>query len=344
MSKPTFTYIRPQHGSDVPPPDPRYVDVHILDMNHSWQNAGHDSMVGLVRRLAADFAPSLAAANASVRLISYDVRQQFLIPADPPAGEPSLYLSTGGPGDLDPKLNRKDDVDNGEIEESDAWEEPLFAFFEAAERNDRAMLYAVCHSYGLLCRWSGAAKPVHRRETKGSMSIGIVDNILTPQALKHPWFSRLAQHLPDGKHVPVVDSRHYDLIPERKAFPRGITPIGYECLERGGPAGEAVTMIEFARKANGTPRMFGANHHPEIPDATELTALLRRKLDDGAVSQEWYDSRARLLTQLTADDHSEPARLLGAGYTFTFLVRDGLKELIEARKAQRHGRSVSQAL
>jgi hypothetical protein len=340
LSAPFFVYLRPESESEIPSPSREYVDVAILDMNHAHHNAGHDAIVGLLRKLAADVAPSLEATGTAVRVISYDVRRRFLIPRA--ASGPALYVGTGGPGQLDPRLNVRDAVDEGVILESSDWEAPLFAFFDAVEGDDEAMLYAVCHSFGLLCRWSAVADPVARGAEKGGPSIGIVENVLTEQAVAHPWFARLASHLPDGRHLPVVDSRHYDLIPRRGRFPRGITPIAYE-TQPGGAAGEAVTMIEFARKANGVPRMFASNHHPEIPDATELAALLERKLSSGEVTEEWYSGRAALVARLQRDDHSEPARLLSAGYSFTFLVRDALKELIEDRR-QRRGRTISGAL
>lgn len=339
MSAP-FECVRPRTAAEIPGPSPEFVDVAVLDMNHAHHNAGHDSMVGLVRRLSADLAPSLESVGAKVRLTSYDVRRLSLLP--PLDDGPSLILGTGGPGHLDPRLNRRNAVDEGEILESPEWESPLFEFFDAVDRHDTAMFYAVCHSFGLLCRWSGIAHPIARGEDKGGPSIGIVDNVLTAQALEHPWFGRLASHLPDGKHLPVVDSRHYDLIPARNRFPRGIVPIAFETQANGDP-GEALTMVEFARKPNGTPRIFAVNHHPEIPNAAELAELLGRKLSEGEVSQGWYASRAALVDRLQRDDHSEPARLLAAGYSFAFLVRDGLKDLIEDRR-QRRGRTVSSAL
>ena len=338
---PTFSFVRPATQAEIPKPDPAIVDVMLLDMNHAWHNAGHDSIVGLVRRLAADLAPSLRAANLSVRLISTCVRSAHIVPE--PVDGPALYIGTGGPGHVDPRQNVRDDLDNGVITEDPSWEERLFSLFDAIEENDDAMLYAVCHSFGLLCHWSGIANATRRSADKGGPSIGIVDNVLTPQALEHPWFLRLAERLPDGRHFPVVDSRHYDMIPRRAKFPRGITPIAYETLERGGAAGEALTMAEFARKRDGVPRIMGVNHHPEIPDAAELSTLLRHKLDEGEVSQDWYESRAALIDRLQADDHSEPARLLAAGYSFTFLVRDGLRDLIDARRAS-GGSRISTAL
>jgi hypothetical protein len=341
LNAPSFTVVRPNSQAEVPAPDQAFIDVHVLDMNHAYHNAGHDSIVALVRRLATDFEPALKGTGASVRLISHCVRHGQLLPV--PAEGPALYLGTGGPGHVDPRKNRRDDLESGQIRESHVWEDPLFALFDAIEENDDAMLYGVCHTFGLLCRWSGVAEPVLRGPEKGGPSIGVVENVLTPQALEHPWFARLATHLPDGRHLPVVDSRHYDLIPRRKRFPRGTTPIAYETSQRGGPPGEALTMCEFARKRNGVPRIFGANHHPEIPDASDLSTLLERKLRTGEVTREWYESRVALLEQLQADDHSEPARLLSAGYSFTFLVRDGLRDLIEARNAGR-GSAVSTAL
>ncbi|MBV8373977.1 MAG: hypothetical protein JO302_00570, partial [Candidatus Eremiobacteraeota bacterium] len=166
-------------------------------MNHAWHNAGHDSIVTLVEGLASDLAPDLSRAGVALRLISFDVRNRMVLPAAPQGT--ALFIGTGGPGHLNPRFNRRDAVDEGEIHESGDWEEPLFALFDAIDENDRAMLYGVCHSFGLLCRWSGAANPVLRAAEKGGPSIGIVENVLTPQALEHPWFARLASHLPDGR-------------------------------------------------------------------------------------------------------------------------------------------------
>ncbi len=333
-------YVRPRSPSEIPSPGDRFIDVVLLDMNHAWPNAGHDSIVAMVSTLANDLAPRLETNALTLRVISLNVRELFILPQAPQ--QAALFIGTGGPGHLDPRLNCRDAVDEGEIAECADWEEPLFALFDAIDANERAMLYGLCHSFGLLCRWSGAADPVPRGPDKGGASIGITQNVLTPQALEHPWFARLARHLPNGRHFPVVDSRHYDLIPRRSSFRRDITPIAYETLGDGSP-GPALTMCEFARKTNGVPRIFAANHHPEIPNASEIAALLERKLELGEVSREWFESRAELVAALTRDDHSEPARLLAAGYAFTFLVRDGIKELIEERGRGR-GRTVSSAL
>jgi hypothetical protein len=336
--KPRFVYARPASQADIPKSDPAFVDVHLLDMNHAWHNAGHDSIVGLVRRLATDLDASLASADLTVRLISYDVRRSFILPEVP--NGLALYVGTGGPGHLDPRRNRRDDVDAGEIMESEQWEAPLFEFYDAVARDGRAMFYGVCHTFGLLCRWSGVARPALRTAEKGGPSIGIVENVLSQEALAHPWFSRLAAHLPDGRRMPIIDSRHYDLIPTGASFPRGITPIAYEA----DAVSPAVTMVEFARKPNGVPRIFAVNHHPEIPDALELAELLERKLAQREVTRDWYESRAALVDELLRRNHSEPARLLAAGYSFGFLLRDGLREAAEAASKARRGSTISKTL
>lgn len=335
-----FTFVRPESRGEIPKPDARFVDVHVLDMNHSWHNAGHDSIVWMVRRLAAQEDARLARAGRTVRLISYDVRRRMLLPGAPSGV--ALYAGTGGPGHLDPRRNHRDDVDAGEIAESAEWEAPLFAFYDAVRGDDRAMFYGVCHTFGLLCRWSGIARPALRSPEKGGPSIGIVENVLTPQAMQHPWFSQLAARLPDGRRLPIVDSRHYDLIPTEWPLPAGVVPIAYESPDAGD--GAALTMVEFARKPNGVPRMFAANHHPEIPAAPELAALLERKLATGEVSREWYESRAELVEKLQERGERESLRLLAAGYSFGFLLREGLREAIDAVPGARDGSAVSNAL
>ncbi len=344
MRREPFAFVRPSTVAEIPQPDGAFADVHVLDMNHAWHNAGHDSIVGLVRRLAADAEADLAETGLTVRVISYDVRRRFLLP--PPPDGLAIYVGTGGPGHLDPRMNHRDDVDAGEIAESPAWEAPLFEFYDAVERDDRAMLYGVCHTFGLLCRWSGIAEPALRSAEKGGPSIGIVENVLSTQAQTHPWFSQLAASLPDGRHLPIVDSRHYDLIPQGPSFPDGITPIAYESAGRDEPAGPALTMCEFARKPNGMPRIFASNHHPEIPDAAELATLLETKLAAGEVTRDWYESRATLVEQLRLENRIEAGRLLAAGYSFGFLLREGLRDAIDAARNEktRRGPTISTAL
>jgi len=151
-----FEYVRIDDGS-VPPADRTRIDVALLDMNHSWPNVGHDSLVHAILAAAAELRDEIVAAGIKVRVISYDVRRRLQIPSSP-NGRFQLYVGTGGPGHLDPRMNNGRNAESQGIDESIEWEAPLFRLFDAILGNERAALLAVCHSFGLMCRWSGAAR------------------------------------------------------------------------------------------------------------------------------------------------------------------------------------------
>ena len=76
-------------------------------------------------------------------------------------------------------------------------------------------------------------------------------NALSDAAVAHPWFSRFAHQLPDGRHFRVVDNRLFDLIAEH----HDASMIAFE--EEGS---DGLTMLELARDSDEMPRIFGANH------------------------------------------------------------------------------------
>lgn len=293
----TFRYGRIERPDDVPPADARAIDVAILDMNHGWPNLGHDSLVHAVRDAACDLAEAILGSGLYLRALSYDVRRSGVLP-DPPGPRFSVYVGTGGPGHIDPRKN--DGFSNGSqgIREDPFWEAPLFHLFDSVLANEGAALLAVCHTFGVLCRWSGVAAPVLRGPEKGGKSSGIRENILSLEAERHPWFQKFSRGLPDGRRLRIVDNRLFDLIPERSVFPEGILPLSYETRSLGGPPGDALTMLEFARDREGTmPRILAVNHHPEIVDRRQQISILEQKWARGEVSRDWYEERAELLTQ-----------------------------------------------
>ena len=143
------------------------------------------------------------------------------------------------------------------VRENAAWEEPAFRLFDAIRASEDAALLAVCHTFGVLCRWSGAAEPVLRGPEKGKCS-GVLENVLAWPAGEHPWFRRFAELLGPSARFRVVENRLFDLIP-RPDRPAWAVPIGFETLGVGGAPGDAVTMIEFARDRGGrhAPRLRG---------------------------------------------------------------------------------------
>ena len=141
----------------------------LLDMHHGWPNLGHDAIGYGIQNIVCDLTPALRAAGLRVRVLSYDVRRGHQIPEAPGAGT-RIYVGTGGPGHLDPRLN--DGVSPGSqgIAEDPGWEPPLFALFDAIRADDDAALLAVCHTFGVMCRWLGIADVVLRGPEKGGKS------------------------------------------------------------------------------------------------------------------------------------------------------------------------------
>lgn len=326
-----FQYVRVERPEDVPPSDPRTIDVAIMDMNHGWQNLGHDSLVHAVLDASCDLLDTLRTSGLYVRAISYDVRRSGGVP-EGPGGRFSVYVGTGGPGHIDPHEN--DGVSEGSqgLVEDPSWEVPFFRLLEEVRADEDAALLAVCHTFGVMCRWSGAAQPELRGPDKGGKSTGILENLLTPEATLHPWFQRFSEELPDHRRMRVVDNRLYDLIPPKEQLKGGILPIGHETLGVGGPAGEGVTMLEFARDKNGVmPRMFAVNHHPEIVDRGRQRLILEQKRERGEVSRQWYEERAEILTRTYPDENSDQRLHLTSDYTLLGPLRFHVQRAVRTR-------------
>jgi hypothetical protein len=328
FASPIFRYVRVEGEEEVPAADPKAVDVCILDMNHGWPNLGHDSLVHSVRDAACDLVEPLRGTGIFVRAVSYDVRRSVIVPEK---GRFSLFLGTGGPAEIDPHQNDGLSPQSQGILEDPSWEEPFFALMDEVRDDPGAALLAVCHTFGVLCRWSGIAHPFLRSEAKGGKSSGLLENILTPEGRAHPWFSRLAQELPDGKRLRVVDNRLFDLIPDPGGF-RGMLPIAYETEGIGGPQGEALTGLEFARDPGGImPRILGVNHHPEILDRASQMAILGQKLDRGEVSRAWYQERAEALTRTYPDENTDQRLQVTSDYTLLGPLRFHLLKQVRLR-------------
>lgn len=306
----------------APPLDDACVDVALLDMNAGYANVGHDAILAIVRDAALELREELERRGRRFRVLSYAVRDELAVP-DHAVRRHALYLGTGGPGHLDPRRNTAN-LGTVEIAEDPAWEAPLFRLFEAVAKDRDAAFYGVCHSFGLVCRWSGAAQPVLRGPEKGGPRSGVGTNVFTPQARVHPYFSGLAG---SSGGVPVLDSRYYDLIADAPV-PPGIVPIAFESSVVGDGAGDALTMLEVAREPGGRPRFFAVNSHPEIGAPERIADILQRLLDSGEMTLDVYKQRVRILPVLR-DDRSEE-RLRVGRVVFSDLVRDRLAAVLRA--------------
>lgn len=312
-----FEYIRLEDDS-LPEVRRDCIDVALLDMNHSWPNVGHDSIVQVVREAAESLESDLAEKELTVRVLSYDVRRRNAVPPSP-NGRFRLYVGTGGPGHLDPRLNDGKHEWSQGVEESDAWEAPLFKLFDDILGNPDAAMIAVCHSFGLVCRWSGIAAP-HLRDEKSS---GMPLNRLSREAMQHPWFGQFARELPDRQHFRVVDNRLFDLILET---PGKSIPIAFEA-----EGSTALTMVELARDPEGRmPRFMGVNHHPEIIDREHILKVLDAKRTQGEVSDQWYDERAVTMRDLFRGERERQSRLTSR-YTLIEPLRHQLARIVAER-------------
>jgi hypothetical protein len=332
-----FSYVRVGRADDLAPADPQTIDVAVLDMNHGWPNLGHNSIVHTVREAACDFESALRAAGLNVRVFSFDVRRTGRLP-EPPGGRFSLYLGTGGPGHIDPWQNDGvQDFAQGVVEDP-SWERAAFDLFDAIQSDKSAALLAVCHSFGVLCRWSGVAAPRRRGPEKGGKSAGILENVLTAEGSSHPWFSRFARRL-NGHEAPLhrfkmIDSRLFDLIPEPGSAP--YLRFSYETAGVGGPRGDALTGVEFARdRGDIMPRVMGVNHHPEIMDRDRQMLVLQRQFNRGEVTKEWYDERFAVVSRSAQGPDVDDALALTTGFTFVWPLRFHLARQIRERAETR---------
>jgi hypothetical protein len=287
----------------APSADRDRLDIAVLDMNHRWPNLGHDQIIHAILDAAELQRDVLVAAGVKVRAISYDVRRSGLLPADPD-GRFKVYVATGGPGHLDPRENDGISWWAQGVKESASWEAPLFRLFDAIQSHPKASLIGICHSFGLMCRWSGVAKPVLRDEK----SSGIPTNVLTEVGLLHPWFSQFAKQLPDHRHYRVVDNRLFDLVLEKSC--------DVNCLALESENSAAVTMLEWARDSDDMPRVFGMNHHPEIIDREHVLYVLDEKRLHGDVTENWYRERAEAMGSLLQGEKNERQSRLTSEYTF----------------------------
>jgi hypothetical protein len=325
-----FEYVRVERPEDLPPADPRVVDVAVLDMNHGWPNLGHDCLVHSLLDISCELLPLAEETGVRVRAVSFDVRRSGMIP-EAPGGRFAIYLGTGGPGSLDPYENDGVSEFSQGIRENPSWQEPLFDLFDSILDDDSAALLAVCHTFGVLCRWSGLARPSLRGPEKGGKSAGVLENVLSSEAAGHPWFQQFGQKLRGGR-LRILDNRLFDLIPRDEAFPPGMTPIGWETLGVGGPRGDAITMIEFARDAAGTmPRVFGVNHHPEIVERGRQIQIVEQKLERGEVSAHWVAERLEALTRTFPDEDSEHLIAQTSDYTLLRPLRFHLWRQVRRR-------------
>ena len=311
-----FEYVRLEDDS-VPEARRDRVDVALLDMNHAWVNLGHDSLVRIVLGIAASMRDELARRALKVRVLSFDVRRRNLLPV---IGDDRyrVFIGTGGPGHLDPRLNDGVHEWSQGVSETTAWEAPLFRLYDDIIGDHRLAMVAVCHSFGLICRWSGIARP----ELRAEKSTGLRINRLSREALQHPYFEQFARELPDRQHFHVVANRLFDLILDRTGK---TLPIAFEAA-----GSSALTMVEVARDASEEmPRFLAFNHHPEIIDREHILQVLDEKRRHHEVDEAWYNERFATINELFGE--KERQSRLTSRYTLVEPLRYHIARAVAER-------------
>jgi len=299
--------------------------VAVLDMNHGFPNLGHASVVGRLERIGAEERDRIGRSAPEVRVVSYDVRRGLAIPSS--ASRFPIVVGTGGPGALDPRQNDGVSPLAQGIAEDPAWEAPLWRFFDALLARRGTALFGICHTFGLLARWAGFGEAVARGPEKGK-SAGAVANRLTGEAEAHPWFGGYYRTSREGR-VRVLDSRLFDILPSG----RGSGTILAHEASADGEGGEAVTMVELDRFADGSPRIWAVNHHPEIGGAAEQRESLMRLASGREVGPGWLEERLRALDAFDVSQETE--RELRATRAFTF--EEPVRAVLARALAERSG-------
>jgi hypothetical protein len=304
-------FSRAEAPGDEPPPVPGVVDVAVLDMHHGYPNLGHASIVESLLNWGHEERMKRAGRAPGFRVISYDVRCGGAVPSS--ASRFPLVVGSGGPGALDPRDNDGVTAASQGVKENPSWEAPLWRFYDAILDSPGTSFLAICHSYGVLVRWAGVAEAVLRPPSKGGKSAGIVSNVLSESARKHPFFRDYWVEN-GGPEVHVLDSRLFDLV----ATGRGSADVlAFESRNGHGTPGEAITMVELVREADGVlPRIWGVNHHPEIGDTGLQRERLQRLWDRREVTEEWYRERRTALDGWNAEAATQHGLQRTSDFTF----------------------------
>ena len=327
---PGLHYVRVNRAGAEPPAEPDLVDVAVLDMHHGFANLGHESIVDTLLEQARQERARLPKAPG-FRIVSFDVRAGLAVP-DVTEGRYRLLVGTGGPGALDPRENDGISPTSQGVKEDPTWEEPLYHLFDRVVADERISFLAICHTFGLMARWSGMAKAVLRPPEKGGKSAGLKQNVLTPEARRHPWFSELAR-ANRSVEIQVLDSRLFDLIPTRLGK---AVPLAFEEGDRVFEPGEAVTMLEIARDTERLfPRVWGVNFHPEIGDRGRQRVRMNRLAERGEVSAAWLEERTKALDAWNASEAAER----GLQRTSAFTFEGPLRRIVASLLAEARGRS-----
>lgn len=222
--------------------------VAILDMYKGAPNQGMRNIRQLVEQFHLPYT-------------IFDVRQKGELP-HPSAFD--IYISTGGPGSPFDGQN-------------EAWEKEYFHLIDkivqhnASHQFHKKYLFAICHSFQMLCRHFNLGKVCLRKST----SFGVLPTHKTEAGKQELFFSGL------DEIFYIVDSRSWQVIePNQSAFEKsGATLLALEKHRPHVPLERAMMAIRYSNE------IFMTQFHPEA-DPIGMTVYFQQEERKKAVVEE----------------------------------------------------------
>ena len=197
-------------------------------MNHGWPNLGHDSLVHAVLDTACDLLRRSRATGPRVR-VALLRRAARRCSRRRRAAASRSTSAPAGPGTSRPAPQRRRSPGARGSLEDPAWEAPLFELFDRIRARPRsAALLAVCHTFGVMCRWSGVAQARAARRREGRQEHGRPGERADARGPRASLVRALRRGAARRRRLRVVDNRLFDLIPVAAARAGRARPIGYE--------------------------------------------------------------------------------------------------------------------
>ena len=262
-------------------------------MHHGWPNLGHDALVHAVQNAVCDLRERpRTPPDWRCGVISYDVRRGHAMP-EPPGGRHAIYIGTGGPGHLDPGAERRRARLAGHRRGPGVGSAALPRCSTRFAPTPDASLFAVCHTFGVMCRWLGIADAVLRGSEKGGKSTGIVENVLHRRATGPP-LVRAASHgpsptasdFPSSTTVSTISCRSADRCP-------GVALLATRRCDAGRHRGR---RADDGRSGTRSRRAHPAHSRRESPSGDRQSAspdrdCWRRSARAAASTNEWFAER-----------------------------------------------------
>jgi homoserine O-succinyltransferase/O-acetyltransferase len=173
-----------------------------------------------------------------------------------------IYISSGGPG--------------SPLESDEPWEKPYFEFLNSIieynkNEEEKKYLFAICHSFQLLARFSNLGLISKRKST----SFGVMPIHRVNKGYNEPFFEKLPELFY------AVDSRDYQLtaINEEQANAIGATVLALEKERPHIPLERAVMAIRYSDE------IFSTQFHPEADAEGMLRYFLREDKKQAVINE-----------------------------------------------------------